>query len=185
MPAIRRLLVGVDELHDGSCTVLGTENVLDLVLNELFDVGAAVCAVLARIEMLRMSHEVLADTSRHSETQIGVDVDLADCGFCSLAELIFRDADSIVELATVVVDDLDVLRDNGGSTVQDDRELRNLLLDLSEDIETQFRRYEDAVSVARALFRFELERTMLVPIAMARESTPVSRTNSSTSSGCV
>ncbi len=107
-----------------------------------------------------MSEEVLTDTSRHSETQVGVDVDLADSGFSSLAELILRNAYSISELAAVVVDDLDILRNNGGSTMENNRELRNLLLDFSEDVETQFRRYENAVSVARALFRFELECTM-------------------------
>lgn len=130
------------------------------MLNEFLDVGAAVSAVLTRVEVLRMSEEVLADTSRHSEAQVGVDVDLADSGFSSLAELIFRDAYSVIELAAVLVDDLDVLRDDGGSTVQDDRELRDLLLDLSEDVEAELRRYENAVSIARALLRFELECAM-------------------------
>ena len=155
------------------------------MLNELFDVRTAISAILTRIKVLRMSEEVLADTSRHSETQIGVDVDLADCGLSGLAELVLRNADSIVELAAVLVDDLDVLRDNRGCAMENDRELRDLLLDLCEDVETELRRYENAVSIARALLRFELECAMLVPIAIARESTPVSRTNSSTSSGCV
>ena len=130
------------------------------MLNELFDVSTAISAVLTRIKVLRMSEEMLTDTSRHSEAQVGVDVDLADSGFSSLAELILRNTYSISELAAVVVDDLDILRNNGGSTMENDRELRNLLLDFSEDVETQFRRYENAVSVARALFRFEFECAM-------------------------
>ena len=158
--SIEGLLVGVDEFHNASSAVLGTENFLDLVLNELFDVRTAISAILTRIKVLRMSEEVLADTSRHSEAQIGVDVDLADCGLSGLAELVLRNADSIVELAAVLVDDLDVLRDNRGSAMENDRELRDLLLDLCEDVETELRRYENAVSIARALLRFELECAM-------------------------
>ena len=44
--------------------------------------------------------------------------------------------------------------------MQDNRELRDLLLDLSEDVEAELRRYENAVSIARALLRFELECAM-------------------------
>ena len=156
----RRLFVGVDESHDFVGAAVGAEDVFDLVLDELLDVRAAICDVLARIEVLRMRHEVLADASRHCKTEVGVDVDLADRGLRCLAELILRNADSVIELAAVVVDDLDIFRDDGGSAVEDNRELRNLLLDLSEDVEAELRRYENAVSIARALLRFELECAM-------------------------
>ena len=130
------------------------------MLNQFLDVGTAISNVLTRVKVFRMSHEVLTDTSRKSQTQVRVDVDLANCGFSSLAELIFRNTNSIVQFAAVSVDDLNVLRNNGRSTMENDRELRNLLLDFSENVETQFRRYENAVSVARALFRLELECAM-------------------------
>ena len=154
------ILLAVDKLHDFLGAAIGTEHVLDLVLNQFLDVGTAISHILARVEVLRMSHKVLANTSRESQAQVGVDVDFANCGFSSLAELIFRNTNSIVQLAAVSVDDLNVLRNNGRSTMENDRELRNLLLDFSENVETQFGRYENAFSIARALFRLELECTM-------------------------
>ena len=44
--------------------------------------------------------------------------------------------------------------------MENDRELRDLLLDFCEDVETELRRYENAVSIARALLRFKLECAM-------------------------
>ena len=179
------LFVGVDKCHDFVGAAIGAEDVLDLVLNELFDVGTAISDVLARIEMLRMSHEMLADTSRHSEAEIRVDVDLADCGLRSAAELILRDTDSVIEFAAVRVDDLHVLRNDGGSTVEDDRELRNLLLDFREDVEAELWRYENAVRVARALLRLELECAVARAATFTSSSMPASLPSSaSTTTPC-
>ena len=150
----------VDELQDFSSAAIGTKNVFDLVFNEFLDVGTAISNVLTRVKVFRMSHEVLTDTSRKSQTQVRVDVDFANCGFSSFAELVFRNTNSIIEFAAVSIDDFNVLRNNGRSTMENDRELRNLLLDFSENVETQFGRYENAFSIARALFRLELECTM-------------------------
>ena len=63
------ILLAVDKLHDFSSTAIGTENVLNLVLNEFLNVGTAISNILTRVEVFRMSQEVLTDTSRQSRTQ--------------------------------------------------------------------------------------------------------------------
>ena len=141
-------------------SVCRTENIFDLVFNKLFDVRTAISNVLTRVKMIRMSIEVLTDTSRHSKAEVRIDVDLADSKACSLTELIFRNTNSISEIAAVVVDDLDILRNNRRSAMKNNRELRETLGNFFEDIETKLRRYENAISVARALFRLEFESAM-------------------------
>ena len=94
---------------------------------------------------------MLADTSGHAETEVGVDVDFANSHGSSFAELVFRDADSIGEMAVVSIDDFDVFRNDGRCAVEHDREAREAFGNVFEDIETEFRRNEDAFSVACAL----------------------------------
>ena len=117
----------------------------------------AVGEVLARVEMFRMLCHVLTDAGSQAETEVGVDVDLADSHGSCFAELVFRDADSVSQVAAVFVDDLDVFRYDRRCAVEDDREARQAFGDFFEDVEAECRRYEDAVSVARALFRSEFE----------------------------
>ena len=68
------------------------EDVLELMLDEGLDVGAGGLEVLARVEVIRMLVEVGADRAGHGQTQVGVDVDLADSHRSSLAQHIFRNA---------------------------------------------------------------------------------------------
>ena len=103
------------------------EDVLELMLDEGLDVGAGGLEVLARVEVIRMLSEVLADRSGDSQTNIGVDIDLADGQLCSVTQLFLRNADCIRHLAAVSVDLVNELARNRGGTVQNDREARQTL----------------------------------------------------------
>ena len=127
------------------------------MLDEFADVVASRRDVLARIEVLGMLLEVLADARRHGEAQVGVDVDLADGRLRRFSQLILGNAYGVGEIAVVVVDDLDVLGNDGRGAVQHDGEARQALFDFREDVEAQFGRHEHAVGVLRALLGLELE----------------------------
>ena len=113
--------------------------------------------VLARVEVLWMLGEVLADRRRHREARVGVDVDLAHRALRRLAELLLGNADRVGELAAVLVDRVDVLLRDAGRAVEDDREAGELLLDGLEDVERERGRDElTRLGVARALLGLEL-----------------------------
>ena len=86
-----------------------------------------------------MSVHNLADTCCQAQTKVRVDVNLADCRSGSLTQLILRNTDSILQSSAVLVDDLYILLRYAGSAVKNDRESRDLLLDLMQDIETKLR----------------------------------------------
>ena len=125
--------------------------------NELLDVVTTIGQVLTRVKVRRLLMEVLADACRHRKTQIGIDVDLADSRLCSTAELILGNADRIRHVTAVLVDDLDVLRNNRGRTMEHDGESRDTLLDLLKNIKAERGRYKNAVRIARALLRRKLK----------------------------
>ena len=141
--------------------VVRAENLHDLVDVHLLHALAGRGEVLARIEVTRILGEVLADCSRHRETGVGVDVDLAHGALRSLAELGLRNADSVRKLAAELVDRLDLVLRNAGRSVKHDREARKLLLDSLEDVESERRRNELAgLLVDRALLTRELVRAV-------------------------
>ena len=135
---------------------VAAQNVHDLVSYHVLNSLTSRLQVLARIEVIRMLSHVLTDGSSHSQTDIGVDVDLAYSQLSSLTQLIFRNTDSIRHLTAVGVYDLYELLRNGGRTVQNDREARQTLDALFQYVETQRRRNQNAVLVASALLRSEL-----------------------------
>ena len=157
-PSLRRLL----EL------VVRAEDLDDLVDVELLHRVARRSEVLARVEVLGMLGEVLADRRRHREARVGVDVDLAHRALRRLAQLLHRalrrlaqlllgNADRVGELAAELVDRVDVLLRDAGRAVEDDREAGELLLDGLEDVERERGRDELArLLVARALLGLEL-----------------------------
>jgi len=108
-----------------------------LVLVESDEVVTSISKILTRIVVLWVINKVLTDSSSHSETTIRVDVDLADSALDSLTDLVFRDTNGVLDLATILVDGLNVLLRNRGRTVENDGEARDTLLDLVEDIETE------------------------------------------------
>jgi len=108
-----------------------------LVLVELDEVVASVSEVLTRVVVLGMVDKVLADGSGHGKTAIRVDVDLADSALDSLADLVLGDADSVLDLSTVLVDGGNVLLGNRRRAVEDNGEAGDADLDLVEDVETE------------------------------------------------
>ena len=122
--------------------VVRTKNVNDLVFVHLLHVFASRLEVLARVEVFRMFVEILTDSGSHGETAVRVDVDLANSGLGSFAELFFRNTDGIRELATVGVDGVHFVLRNRRRTVENDGEARELLFDGVEHVECQRRRNE-------------------------------------------
>ena len=147
-------------LSKRSDLVVGTENFLDLVSNDSLNVCTAITDILTGIEMIRMLCEMLTDTCCHAQTEVGVDVDLADCELSCLTELLLRNTDSIRHLTAELVDDLNVLLRYGRRTVENDRESGDSLHALFENVESERRRYKDALLVSCALIRCELVSTV-------------------------
>ena len=108
-----------------------------------------------------MVSQRLTHTCCVSQARVGVDVDLADSALGSLAELILGDTDSVGELAAVLVDDVDILLWDRRRSVQNDGEARELLLDLMQHVESQWRRNETAcLRITCALLGLELVGTV-------------------------
>ena len=126
------------------------------MVNHLLNLIAGDGEVSTGIEHLGLVVHDAADTGGHSETDIGVDIDLADCHLRCLTELLLRNTDSVRKLAADGVDLLDILLRNARSAVKNDREARKSLCDLFKNIKTKRRRNENAVSVPCALLRLEL-----------------------------
>ena len=135
---------------------VAAQNVDQLVGDHVLDSLTSRLQVLTRIEVIRMLVEVLADRSGDSQTNIGVDIDLADGQLCSVTELFLRNADCIRHLAAELVDLVNKLTRYGRGTVQYDREARQTLGNFLKYVETQRRRNQNALLVAGALIRGEL-----------------------------
>ena len=112
--------------------------------------------VLTRIKVIGMFGKILPDIARHGETNVGVNVDLADGQLSSFAKLIFRNTDRIGHVAAILVDHLDKFLRNRRGAVKNDRKSGQTLDALLEDIKAERRRNENAVSVARALRSLKL-----------------------------
>ena len=100
--------------------------------------------------------EELPDGAGHGQTQVGVDVDLADSALSGLAELLLGDADGIRHLAAVGVDHLHIVLGNGGGAVEHNGEPGQALDHLVQNVKAQRRRNQLALFVAGALGGGEL-----------------------------
>ena len=83
-----------------------TENFAVLAFIEFLKRGTSRAEVFTRVEFFGLVMEDLADSSGHSQTAVGVDIDFAYSGAGSFAQLIFADTDSIFQFTAVLVDDL-------------------------------------------------------------------------------
>lgn len=101
-------------------------------------VSAGFTKVLTWVEPVWVFCEALTNSAGHDHTAIGIDVDLANCGFRGFTKLVFWDTDCIWHLATIFVDHLDIILWDGGGTVKNDWETWELLLDFVKDIEADF-----------------------------------------------
>ena len=104
---------------------------------KFFDVFSCRFEILSGIEMIGMFRKMFANGTGHCETEVGVDVDFANCHFCGLTKHIFGDTDGIGHCAAVAVDHFNVFGDNGRSTVENDGEFGQAFADFFEDIESQ------------------------------------------------
>src|SRR5699024_7474976 len=101
---------------------VAAQNIDQLMSDHVLDSLTGRLEVLTGIEVIRMLVEVLTDAGGDSQTDVGVDVDLADGQLRRVTELILRNADSIRHLAAMCVDLVNKLARNGRRTVQNDRE---------------------------------------------------------------
>ena len=88
---------------------VAAEHIHNLVDVHLLHVLASGLQILTRIEVSRMLGQVLADGSGHGQTRVGVDVDLADSTLRSLTQLLLGDTDGGLEVATELVDGVDLV----------------------------------------------------------------------------
>ena len=107
--------------------------------HNIFDVLSGDFQVSARIKHIRVCLQSLTNACCKRKSQIGINVDLADRGSCRLTKLIFRNTDGVFQRSAVLIDDLDVFLRNGRRSVQNNREARDSLDDLIEDVETKLR----------------------------------------------
>ena len=136
---------------------VGTKHVHDLVGVELLHLITGRTEILPRIELARLLVEDLADSGCHGKTGIGIDVDLADSALGSLAKLLLRNTYSVRKFATVGIDDVHIFLWDGRRAMEYDRESRELLLDLVENVECEWRRDKTTgLRVPCALLRLEL-----------------------------
>src|SRR5699024_2275830 len=92
---------------------VAAQDVDQLVLDQLLDVGAGGLQVLAGVELVGVLVEELADGAGHGQAQVGVNVDLAHGAAGGLTKLLLGDANGVGHLAAVLVDHLHILLGHG------------------------------------------------------------------------
>ena len=80
---------------------------------------------------------MLADRRREGNSEVGVNVDLADGKSSRLLELAFGNADRVGHGTAVLVDDRDLILRHAGCAVQDDGEAGQTSADLFENVDAQ------------------------------------------------
>ena len=120
------------------------------MLDHLLDLVTGNGEIATGIEYVGLFVEYATDTRCHSKTDIGVDVDLANSECSCLTELLLRDTNCIRHVSAVLVNHLNEFLRYGRRTVKNDRETRESLDALFKNVETERRRYENAVSISCA-----------------------------------
>ena len=95
--------------------------------------------ILAGVKFGGLLGENLAHGSGHGQTAVRVDVDLAHRALGSLAELLFGDADSVGELAAILIDGVNFVLGYRRRAVEYDGESGELLHNGVEYVECQRR----------------------------------------------
>ena len=132
-----------------------TENVDQLVTNDLFDVCSCGLEIFSGVELGGLFVEELTDGTGHCKTKVGVDVDLTNGERSSLAELIFGNTDCIGHLTAVLVNHLNVFLRNGGRTVKNDGEAGKSLGYFFQHVKAKCGGNQDALFVYGALLGSE------------------------------
>lgn len=100
--SFRLLLVELSQL------AVRSENLFDLVLIELDHEVTSRSAVLTRVELTRFLSEYLTYGCCEGQTRVRVDVDLANSALGCLAELLLRNTYCVRQLATILVDHVNI-----------------------------------------------------------------------------
>ena len=90
--------------------------------------------VVARVELLGLGPEDLADCAGHGEAVVGVDVDFADAVADAELNLFDRHAPGFLQLAAVLVDDVLEFLGYRGAAVHDEVGVGQALVDGDEDV---------------------------------------------------
>ena len=117
-----------------------TEYVDNFVFYDLFDIFTSGFEILSGIEVIGMLVEILTDCSGHSKAQVRVNINLTNRTLSSLAELFFRDTDSIWHFTAIVIDHFHKLLRNGRGAVQNDGEAGQTARNFFQNIKTKRRR---------------------------------------------
>ena len=92
----------------------GADDSFDLVHDHLLHSLSGRLQIASRVEIRRILAERFTDGTCHSQTDIGVDIDLADSHRGSLAEHVFRDAFRAEDFAAMALH----FSTNSGMTVE-------------------------------------------------------------------
>ena len=117
--------------------VVATKNIHNLMFHHFSNCISCRSEILTRIEVRGVESEVFADCAGDGKTQVGVDVDLANCHGRCLAEHLFGDALCAWHAAAVFVDFGDELLRDGRCAVKDDRESGETSADFFENVEAE------------------------------------------------
>ena len=139
---------------------VAAQDVDQLVLDQLLDVGAGGLQILAGVKVVGMLVEVLTDGAGHGQAQIGVDVDLTHGHGSGLTQLLLGDTHGVGHLAAVLVDHLHILLGHGRGAVENDGEAGQAADDLVQNVEAQGRGNQLTLLVAGALCGGELVRAV-------------------------
>lgn len=108
----------------------GADDSFYLVHDHLLHSLSGRLQIASRVEIRRILAECFTDGTCHSQTDIGVDIDLADSHRGSLAEHVFRDAFRAEDFAAIGIALFHKFRNDGRSAMEDDRVVRQELADL-------------------------------------------------------
>ena len=120
-------------------TIAAVENVTDFVSNHVLDCLASRFQILTGIEVAGVFYQMFADGSGHCQTQVGIDIDFANAKGACFQKHVFGNALRTVQLATVFVTFLYEGGDNGGSTMENQREAGEQVGNFFQTSEVQFR----------------------------------------------
>ena len=116
------------------------------MFNHIFDGFSARAKVFTRVKLARFFSENLPDFRRQSHSQICIDIDLADRHFYCLADGLLRHTHCIRHIAAILVDKVFEFGQNAARAVHNQRIPRQLIPNLLQNIESQFRLLFELVS---------------------------------------
>ncbi len=138
---IPRLLLNIVFVKTAQAGVLrfsvAAENVNELVSYKFFNVSSCGLKIFSGVELFGVFCEKFANSTCHSKTKVGVDVDLAYGKLCSFTELFFGNTDSAGHIAAEFINHFNIVLGNRRRAVKNDGEAGKSSANLFEDIEAE------------------------------------------------